>query len=403
MSTIKEKSNSSHTGSKNLNRDHKTEEKFPFEKIKNNDQEWENCGLLGTGIYGNLNLIKHNSSKKYFALKTVDKSKLNKALSQDEIIEKLQTRLNLIHNNINRTYYAYFDQQDNLNIVMDYSKKSSFSHIMKKIKKFSDEEIFIYFFQLLISVNFLHSKGIIHGNLKPNNIVINEDGLISITDYFWQDIITKEAYQENRTWSSTDFTSPEIFQNWIPSEKSDFWSIGVFVYQLLEGKLPFEHEEISSFQVKEKIKCLKEMNFLQFSDESNPDFIDLIQKLMNPVPSLRPTLNQIYEHPIIFRYGVKLGISVERARREISGKNNKIMIDDEETEIESNDEQIEFIPVQKEEIITKENLIKIELEEPEKNLDNEGKFSWKYWTGVALGASVMVIGLGFALRSMNKK
>ena len=119
--------------------------------------------------------------------------------------------------------------------LMEFANGGDLSHFLvqrqKKQRGISNSEVTEIFFQICNGVRYLHTHGIVHGDLAPQNILMNfEDGevTVKVTDYF----------QNNK--QRLMYSAPEVIDGKSPTPQSDVWSLGVILYQLVTMKLPFE-------------------------------------------------------------------------------------------------------------------------------------------------------------------
>ena len=143
--------------------------------------------------------------------------------------------------------------------------------------------------QLLLGLQSLHKNGIIHCNLKPSNILIDEYGNVKICDFKKSlkiSTMTKTDILNNKRAMTPCYTSPELFQNdGIYSFKSDLWALGCIMYELAVGQVPFFDESISKL-IKKILN--DELNFnrkelVRYSEK----FVDILKKLLIKDPNQR--------------------------------------------------------------------------------------------------------------------
>ena len=168
---------------------------------------------------------------------------------------------------------------------MNYCPSGDLSHCLRpnRICNYLEKEIKYIGTQLLIGLKILHSKNIIHCNLKPSNILIDELGNAKICDLKKSIKIgeyTKEEIYLNKTAMTPCYTAPELFE--IDNEytfKSDLWALGCILYEMAVGQVPFYDTEMNKLIVK---IIEKDVNFdkKQLNKYSN-EFIEILQKLLN--------------------------------------------------------------------------------------------------------------------------
>jgi len=146
-------------------------------------------------------------------------------------------------------------------------------------------------------LRYMKEQCIIHGDIKPENILVDEQDNIKLADFGWVIIVVgnKPILQQLR--GTLDYLPPEVISN--PHTKcysSDLWSTGVFVYECLYGEAPFESIDYASTYT--KIIAAK------FRFMARPIVLDcckeFIQSLLVTDPQARPTYLQLLEHPFLY-------------------------------------------------------------------------------------------------------
>jgi len=168
----------------------------------------------------------------------------NLARDQDEknrLIREARAAAALNHPNIS-TIYAIEEKGDELFIVMEYIDGQDLSTIIKE-RMLTTEETLQFAIPLCNGLQAAHDQGIIHGDIKSSNIMLNQQGLLKIMDF---GLATFLGHQSNNFSDSTRGTpvymSPEHAMGAEIDQRSDIWSFGVVIYEMLTGQLPFQGE-----------------------------------------------------------------------------------------------------------------------------------------------------------------
>ena len=202
----------------------------------------------------------------YLALDTILNRKvavkiLRGDLATDEkFVRKFQREAsaasNLDHPNIVGIYDVGEDD-GNYYIVMEYVEGQTLKSLIKKRGSLTLLEVIDIMTQLTSGIEHAHEKGIIHRDIKPQNVLILDDGLVKIADFgIAQALNSNELTQTNSVMGSVHYLPPEQANGLGSTYKSDIYSLGILMFELLIGKVPFKGEnavEIAIKQMKDPI------------------------------------------------------------------------------------------------------------------------------------------------------
>lgn len=169
----------------------------------------------------------------------------------------------LSHPNIVKVYDVSFGDRIQY-IVMEYIDGITLKEYIDQQKVLTWKEAVHFTVQILRALSHAHERGIVHRDIKPQNIMMLEDGTIKVTDFG----IARFAHSETHTMTdkaigSVHYISPEQARGSITDEKSDVYSVGVMLYEMLTGTLPFEADSavsVAIMQMQETPQKLRELN-----------------------------------------------------------------------------------------------------------------------------------------------
>ena len=185
------------------------------------------------------------------------------------------------------------EDKNNFYMEMEYSPSGDLSHCLwpNKGSNYFEKIIKTVSVQLLLGLKTLHQNGIIHCNLKPSNIIIDEFGNVKICDFkkaLNTNKMTIQDIKRNKTAMTPCYTAPELFsENGIYSFKTDLWALGCIMYEMAIGQVPFFEERVNKLILKiinDEINFNKKQ-FNQYSME----FMDVLRKLLEKDPEKRPS------------------------------------------------------------------------------------------------------------------
>ena len=199
---------------------------------------------LGEGIFGSVKLGVEKKTKERVAIKIIKKKKAKPSdieLVRTEIdVMKLCHHPNVVH------LLDHFENAEYIFIVMEYIRGGRLTDYMKEKKfNFSEKRAAELIYEIAVGVKYLHKYGIIHRDLKPDNIMLteaNDKGHIKIMDFGLSKILGKKE-KTSDGFGTLTFVSPEVLIRKPYNKEIDIWSIGVILYLMLSGDLPFDDEE----------------------------------------------------------------------------------------------------------------------------------------------------------------
>ncbi|CAD7944041.1 unnamed protein product [Amoebophrya sp. A120] len=200
---------------------------------------------LGEGSFGLVYLVEDLSSHQERVLKVVNKAK--SAMPPEELQLEIDTLKSLDHPHIIRLF-EYFEDYNNIYIVMETAKGGELLDVIESNYKagyrLNEQWISVVYTQVLNAISYVHARGIMHKDLKAENIMLLDDGNSAtqphavVIDLGLAEMFDKVTGKSKNIAGTPVTMAPEVWnQSFGP--KCDVWSLGVVLYQLLSGKLPF--------------------------------------------------------------------------------------------------------------------------------------------------------------------
>uniref|UniRef100_A0A8C8FA33 Protein kinase C n=1 Tax=Oncorhynchus tshawytscha TaxID=74940 RepID=A0A8C8FA33_ONCTS len=237
--------------------------------------------VLGKGSFGKVLLAELRGRGQYFAVKALKKDVV---LMDDDVectmVEKRV--LALAWDNPFLTHlYSTFQTREHLFFVMEYLNGGDLMFHIQDKGRFDLYRATFYSAEIIIGLQFLHSKGIIYRDLKLDNVMLDRDGHIKIADF---GMCKENVFGENRatTFCGTpDYIAPEILLGQKYTFSVDWWSFGVLVYEMLIGQSPFQGDDED--ELFESIR----MDVPHYPRWITKEAKDLLEKLFERDPSRR--------------------------------------------------------------------------------------------------------------------
>ena len=261
---------------------------------------------LGKGHFGSVSLVVSNKTKKLYAMKQIKSSMYKNQKQILEVEREIKLLENLSHPHV-ITYFTSFKENNDFYIVTEYINNGSLLDLMKKNiqqkKHIEEKTIWILLIQSLGGLLYLHKKKkIVHRDIKPDNLLLDMNGNLKISDFGLSAIISDEA-DENVKCHGTiagaiQFMAPELALGMKYDFKSDLYMLGLTFFMLMTNRLP-----------EKKIDMGIIIMPVKYNDAKIPDYYsenlqNIIKKLLIDNPQERPSTGKIYYEAITY-YSVK--------------------------------------------------------------------------------------------------
>ena len=183
------------------------------------------------------------------AIKTIRLDTLQQEAGKEEALKRFmreaQAAGNLSHPNI-VTIYDVGEHEGLIYIAMEFIAGSSLESLLQQKRKFTLEEITHLFSQIGSALDYAHQKGIVHRDIKPANILVGQDLKVSIVDFGIARTATSTMTQTGMLMGTPRYMSPEQITGKKVDNRSDIFSLGAILYELLTQRNPFEGESITT-------------------------------------------------------------------------------------------------------------------------------------------------------------
>ena len=229
-------------------------EKKESSKVSKQILEYNIEGTIGEGNYGKVKYATHVITKQPVAIKFINKNRLIRAGDSERIKNEMKIITCLNHPNILKAY-EIFEDDLYYYIVMERPEKGDlFNYICNKGRLTLDEATFIYY-QIVNAVSYLQKQKIVHRDLKPENILLTEDLIVKIGDFGLSKYYKSNNIRLSTVCGSPCYSAPEMLRgNKYKPWPIDIWGIGVILYCMVCGALPFEDEREDDL-IRKVIQC----------------------------------------------------------------------------------------------------------------------------------------------------
>lgn len=227
------------------------------------NERYEILTQIGDGGMANVYLAKDLVEDRHVAIKVLRGELANDPVALVRFQREANAATTLSHKNIVKVYDVGNDNNKHY-IVMEYVRGKSLKQVINRRGAIPLNEALYIMRELTEAISAAHKKGIIHRDIKPQNILITDDGEIKITDFGIA--MAQDALQltvSDSVMGSVHYLAPELAKGSTASFQSDIYSLGIVFYELLSGELPFRADspvQIALKHIKEKMPYIKEQN-----------------------------------------------------------------------------------------------------------------------------------------------
>nr|XP_043609142.1 CBL-interacting protein kinase 18-like [Erigeron canadensis]XP_043609143.1 CBL-interacting protein kinase 18-like [Erigeron canadensis] len=247
--------------------------------------------LLGQGSFAKVYHGRNLETGVSVAIKVLDKEKIMKVGMMDQIKREISVMKLVKHPNVVELYEV-MASKTKIYFILEYIKGGElFDKVAKG--KLKEDVARSYFQQLILAVNFCHSRGVYHRDLKPENLLLDEEGNLKVSD-FGLSALAETKRQDGLLHTSCGtpaYVAPEVIRHkGYDGAKADIWSCGVVLFVLLAGFLPF-----SGSNVMEMYRKIAKGEF-KYPNWFPSDARKLVSKILDPNPKTRISIAKIMEN-----------------------------------------------------------------------------------------------------------
>lgn len=241
---------------------------------------------LGAGGMANVFRGLDQNLQREVAIKILRSNLIEDPSFRASFLQEARAAANLSHPNI-VTIYDYGHDAERYFIVMEYIKGTDLKTLIREEKKFLAAEAVEMMLQVCAGVGYAHRAGLVHCDLKPHNILVSPDGRVKITDFGISRALAA-IHPDEKTeivWGSPQYFAPEQAAGSAPSPSSDVYSLGVILYEMLTGQLPFASTSPSQLAILHQTTLPRPPRSL--NPQITPPLEAIVLKVLSKEPSAR--------------------------------------------------------------------------------------------------------------------
>ncbi|XP_046343413.2 protein kinase C iota type-like isoform X1 [Haliotis rufescens] len=202
--------------------------------------EFQLLRVIGRGSYAKVLQVEHKRSRRIYAMKVIKKELVN----DDEDIDWVQTEKHVFETATNYPFlvglHSCFQSPSRLFFVIEFVNGGDLMFHMQRQRRLPEEHARFYGAEICLALNYLHERGIVYRDLKLDNVLLDAEGHIKLTDYG----MCKEGLGSGDTTGTfcgtPNYIAPEILRGEEYDFSVDWWALGVLMFEMLAGRSPFD-------------------------------------------------------------------------------------------------------------------------------------------------------------------
>eukprot|EP00019_Armaparvus_languidus_P003161 CAMPEP_0168592426 /NCGR_PEP_ID=MMETSP0420-20121227/7723_1 /TAXON_ID=498008 /ORGANISM="Pessonella sp." /LENGTH=430 /DNA_ID=CAMNT_0008628407 /DNA_START=26 /DNA_END=1318 /DNA_ORIENTATION=+ len=255
------------------------------DKQKMSVNDFDLLALVGKGSFGKVMQVRKKDTGAIYAMKLLSKKHivLNNEVEHTKAERNILEKLN--HPFLMNLVYS-FQTDDKLIFIMEFVNGGELFHHLQREKRFEEPRVVFYAAEILTALQYLHENGVIYRDLKPENLLLRDDGHITLTDFgLCKQGLDKKEDRTDTFCGTPEYLAPEVLKGEGYTKAVDWWSYGSLVYEMLAGLPPFYSQDVQEMY---KNIMTQPLMFNELISEPAQDLLtdllrrDLSKRLIDP-------------------------------------------------------------------------------------------------------------------------
>lgn len=254
------------------------------------DSKYKRIRVIGTGAFGKAYLVKNTEADSLCVVKQMETASMD-AKERDDAVKEAIVLKKMQHPNIIMFQEIFMTRKGKLCIVMEYADGGDLSSALKNQegKLVPEAQVLEWFVQTCFALLYVHQRKVLHRDLKGQNIFLMASGQIKLGDFGIARVLEATKDCAKSMVGTPYYLSPEIIQEKPYAFKSDVWSLGVVLYEMVSLKHPFEAESLVYLAQ----KILKDTVPDPDAEVYSASLAALLRRMLSKDDSGRPTVREI--------------------------------------------------------------------------------------------------------------
>lgn len=251
------------------------------------------CQQIGFGSSSRVFAVEDPQTKHIYAVKSL--------LPQNDsslILKEIEVMINKnLRSPFLLGYYNYFSENETTHLFCEYCENGDLENFMKKrTGDLTEEECLSIFGQIVMGLSVLHQANVIHRDIKPQNLLLNNKNEIKIADFgISKDFKGTVATSTTTVLGTSGFIPADVLEGKSQSKSSDIFALGVTMFYVVTKKLPFEAPNNAAMVLKVVMGKYTPIERVDISDGLK----DVIYRMIDRDPAKRPTIEELLTHPVL--------------------------------------------------------------------------------------------------------
>lgn len=210
-------------------------------------EDFELMRVIGRGSYAKVLMVELKKTKRIYAMKVIKKEMF--VGNENEDIDWVQTEKHVFERASNYPFlvglHSCFQNESRLFFVIEFVRGGDLMYHMQRKRKLTEPEAQFYAAEISLALDFLHMRGIIYRDLKLDNVLLDHEGHIKLTDYGMCKEGIKKGDKTTTFCGTPNYISPELLRGEDYDFSVDWWALGVLLFEMLAGRSPFDTSDSS--------------------------------------------------------------------------------------------------------------------------------------------------------------